>query len=91
MNYYTMLSTMNANLAKLGPEPIARLEASMVVDFQEHFDYQTLQSEAYASGKIPLDVAKFLFKTLGGSSDVFNSKPLGERMLALSMLNLLCR
>jgi hypothetical protein len=84
-----LLATMRANIAKLPADAVNRLNESMTIDSYEHFAYQTLQSVAYASGRITRDTAVFLHHTLGSTFGVFNGKPLAERMLAFSMLGAL--
>jgi hypothetical protein len=78
-------------LKSITPENREKLNTSATITADEHYAYQTLQSTAFAGGKINQDVATFLFTTLGGSHTVFNRQPLPVRLLAIQMIGIIAR
>ena len=52
-------------------EALETLAKTMALSFTDHFEYQNLQAQAPASGKISADEARTIYAALGG---VMNSK-----------------
>jgi hypothetical protein len=66
-------------LEPLGSEKLLELSRQLDITFEEHFVWQTKQSELNASGKISLEDAMFLYEQLGGSASVFNQRPVAVK------------
>ena len=62
-------------LEPLGDAKLLELSRQLDISFEEHFVWQTKQSELSAGGKINLEDAMFLYEQLGGSATVFNQRP----------------
>jgi len=82
----TVILDMSKKLSALPKEKVDSLNDTCKVDSAEHFAYQTLQSKAFASGKLSLDNAQWLYATLGGSADIFNRRSLAIRIVAITMI-----
>ena len=81
-----LVSKVREGLSKLDAGKLANMEAIATIDFREHFTYQSAQSLAFASGRIDLDTAKWLYSTLGGSADHFNRQTLADRLACLHLI-----
>lgn len=77
---------IKAKLANLSPDKLADAEATCMLTFQEHFVFQDLKSRAHASGKLALDIAMWLYETLGNSHDSFNKQPLERRVIVIAAM-----
>lgn len=54
-------------LATVDPARVAAADETLALTFEDHFDYQTLQSREHAAGRIPTDVAQIIYRALGES------------------------
>ena len=52
-------------------EALEKLDKTMALNFSDHFEYQNLQAQAHASGKISADEARTIYAALG---EVMSSK-----------------
>jgi hypothetical protein len=59
------------SLAKLEADKVAKLDANMAVEFDEHFAFQQQQARAHALGRLTTEEAQVIYIALGevGSSD----------------------
>ena len=61
----TAIAKVRTKLATVPNEKASSLEATLAVDFKDHFDYQQLQANAFAMGKISLRDAQICYIALG--------------------------
>jgi hypothetical protein len=52
-------------LDKLDEDKLAKADATMAIDFEEHFTFQRLQSEMHAGGRLTIDEALTVYNALG--------------------------
>lgn len=76
-----LVVTAEANLAKLPVERVEELGKKLDLSFEEHFIFQEKKSLAYASGKLSLDEATFLYEKLGGTASVFNAQSVAVKIV----------
>ena len=65
------LERVRAKVEELDAAATARLDATLAVDFEDHFAYQEAQAHAHASGKLRPAEAQMIYASLGhvGSAD----------------------
>lgn len=76
----------NEVIPALSEEKRQEINAALKINGHEHFQMQTVQSTAFAGGKITQEVSLYLFKTLGGSCGVFNKQKLIDRYITMSLI-----
>ena len=59
------IEKVRTKLKTVSDEKAISLEATLAVDFKDHFDYQQLQANAFAMGKISLRDAQICYISLG--------------------------
>lgn len=61
-----------AAVDNLTPDRRSALDSTLALSASEHFQYQETQARAFASGRIPQDVATFLYASLGETGSAGN-------------------
>jgi hypothetical protein len=61
------ISEMQEKLDNLTEEGRAKIEASVVITFEDHFQFQQLQAEFHASGMLTPEAAQIIYVALGDS------------------------
>lgn len=61
----TAVANVRAKMAELDADAVAKLDAEMAVEFDEHFAFQNAQARAHAMGKITTDEAQVIYIALG--------------------------
>jgi hypothetical protein len=61
----SVVKTIQAKLDTLTPEKRKALDKDMDLSFMEHYAFQNKKSAVFASGKLSLDVAQWLYIKLG--------------------------
>ena|SRR6266851_3456215 len=61
----SVVKTIQAKLDTLTAEKRLELNKSFAISFMEHYAFQNKKSAVFASGKIALDVAQWLYVKLG--------------------------
>lgn len=59
------IAKVQIRLETVSSEDASKLETSLAVDFKDHFDYQQIQANAFAMGKISLRDAQICYIALG--------------------------
>lgn len=66
------IASIRDNVKKQPQAEIDRLDAVMAIDFEEHFKFQALKSEAMLAGRIDVDVAQAICLALGDVYTEYN-------------------
>lgn len=78
-------------LALLSPEKVTELGKKLDMSPQEHFIFQEKKTLAFASEKISLEEATYLFTKLGGTVEVFNRQPVAVKVVLTQTFALLLK
>ena len=80
----TAISKMEATLANVESDAVARLEKVATLEFDEYCRFQNIKS-ATAGGKISFDEAQFVYSLLGESLETFKSQSLAARLVLIKV------
>lgn len=61
----SIVDKIASRLIEQGEEAVSKLDKVMAIDFEEHFEFQNLKSEAFIAGRIDQDVAQAIYMALG--------------------------
>ena len=59
------IDLVREQLAALPAEKVASVDATLALDFDEHFHYQQTQARAHVSGKLTAEEAQIIYAALG--------------------------
>jgi hypothetical protein len=81
------IQKMKARLSELDPEAVARVDATSTLTDEELWEAQKAQSALFAAGKIPQEVAQWVYVTAGEghSAERFAKLPLATRVTFLKL------
>jgi hypothetical protein len=66
---------------------LVKIDKEMNIDFAEYCSWQDTKSVAFASGKINLTEANYIYEKLGGSIEHFNALPLAEKVAITKVMS----
>ena len=87
----TAISAIDASVSKLTGLAAQNVNNAATITPEDHFAFQTIQSQAFTAGRISLETSQWLYHTLGGHSDVFNRQPLAVRIVTLHAIKELAK
>lgn len=80
------IEKIDAQLKSQPPEKLKQVNEALNIELWEVVAWQDLKSMAFASGKINLDVANFLYLIIGSTPEHFNQQSIATKYLVTNVM-----